>query len=106
MGIACDSTVLIWKRTIEETLSALDFLRDLKKHQVPELTEDDMDVEREIDVREQTVKDYSSFSKPTHEFCLKLLNEARNKRAEIALNDEILEDAIYLLQNNSLPHFR
>ena len=106
MGIACNSTVLIWKRTIEETLSALDFLRDLKKHQVPELTEDDMDVEREIDVREQTVKDYSSFSKPTHEFCLKLLNEARNKRAEIAFNDEILEDAIYLLQNKSLPHFR
>ena len=69
MGIACDSTVLIWKRTIEETLSALDFLSDLKKHQVPELTEveREKDVEREIDVREQTVKDCSSFSKPTHE---------------------------------------
>lgn len=35
MGVACDSKVLLWKRTIEEVLSGLEFLRDVKKYQVP-----------------------------------------------------------------------
>ena len=51
------------KKTIEEVLSALAFLRNVKKHQVPELTENDMNVKREIDFCEETVKAYSSFSK-------------------------------------------
>lgn len=65
-----------------------------------------MDIEREIDVREDTVKAYPSFSKPTYEFCLKLLNEAKNKREETVLNDTILGDSIYLLQNKNLPYLR
>lgn len=106
MGISCDSKVIIWKRNIEEVLSALLFLRDVKKYQTTELEEDDMVIEEVIDVREETVTTYPSFSKSTYEFCLKLLNEARNKRGETVITDTILDDVIYSLQNKKIPQFR
>jgi hypothetical protein len=106
IGFACDSKVLIWKKTIEEVLSALLFLRDIKKFQVPELKEDDMEIETIIDMSADTVKTYPSFMAPTYEFCLQVLKDAKNKRAETVINDTILNDAICLLQNKNLPHFR
>lgn len=106
MGISCDSKVIIWKRNIEEVLSALLFLRDVKKYQTTELEENDMVIEEVIDVREETVTTYPSFSKSTYEFCLKLLNEARNKWGETVITDTILDDVIYSLQNKKIPQFR
>ena len=87
-------------------LSALIFLNDIKKYQVPELSDDNMVIDIENDVNTDTVNLYPSFSKSTYEFCLKLLNEAKNRWAETVINDTILDDVICLLQNRNLPYFR
>ncbi len=106
MGVSFDSKVLIWKKTIEDVLSALLFLRSIKEHQVPQLKEDDMEIDIELDICKETVESYASFSLPTYEFCVRLLNEVKNKRAETTISSVTLDDAIYVLQNRNLPHFR
>ena len=106
MGIACNSKVLIWKRSQEEVFSSLLFICDIKRNQIPELEEDDMDIEVVVDITEETVSTYPSFNKPTYELCLELINDAMNKRGQTVILNTILDDVIYLLQNEKIPHFR
>ncbi|KAK3741568.1 hypothetical protein QZH41_012511 [Actinostola sp. cb2023] len=62
MGISSDSKVLIWKKSIEEILSALRLLEEVKRKQVPELGEDDMAIDVVIDFGEEIVGDNIDYS--------------------------------------------
>ena len=106
MGIGCDSKVLIWKRSQEDILLALSFIQEIRRHQVPVLGEDDMVIEVAVDVREETVSAYSKFSKATYELCMKLMNEAKERRGESVVTNTILDDVEYFLQKEKILKFR
>lgn len=106
MGISSDSKVLIWKKSIEEVLSAIRLLEEVKTKQVPVLGEDDMNIDVVIDFKEESLKTYSHYSNHNYEFCKKLLEHAILGSGDNYITDTTIDDIIYLLQTKELPHYR
>jgi hypothetical protein len=106
MGYASDSKVIIWKKSIEEIYSAVRFLQHIKKEQVPERKEEDMDIDTVICIDEDRLQSYSGYSKATYTMCKELINDAMIRREEKMCYDSTLDDVIYFLQTKRIPHYR
>lgn len=105
MGENHDSKILLWKKTSEQSLSALKMLDAIKINQVPTLENDDMEIKRDISLDEETIKGYPGIDHSAYGYCKSLLETIMNGRKEDSVNTDTIEEAIGLLHNN-LPIYK
>ena len=100
MGENHESKILLWKKTSEQSLSALNMLEAIKTNQVPPLEKDDMEITRDISLDEETIKGYPGIDPSAYGYCKSLLKNVMNERKEDSVNTDTIEEAIGLLHNN------
>ncbi len=53
-----DAKLQVWKREVEQNESACMLLQEIISKQLPKLAEDDMDLNRMVDMKEETLQQY------------------------------------------------
>ena len=101
-----DSKILLWKKPYEQDLSALNMLEVVKANQVPALEKDDMEITIDINLDEEIIKGYAGIEPSAYGYCKNLLIvNVMSRRKEDSVNNDTIEEAIVLL-NNNLPIYK
>ena len=106
LGENFNSKILMWKKTTEENLTALNMLKTIKSKQVPVLTKDDMEITTTINFEETTIKAYPNIEPTAFNYCNTLLDIVKKRRDQSTIDSDILDEAIDELQNLNLPTFK
>lgn len=106
MGENFDAKVLLWKKSVEETATALNLLNAVQCDQVPVIEEDDMDLTVSIDFEEATLRNYAAYDLNAFNFCRNLLEIIRKRMQEDAVNSDVLKEAIAELRNQRIPSYK
>ena len=96
----------VWKSQIEERKGAELLLEEIKMKQVPDRVETDMEIIIEVQVDKNTVLGYNNFTPQGHEYLLREIQVAKQKKGESTCTDEILSDVERGLANGRLPLYR
>jgi hypothetical protein len=105
MGKFFDAKVLIWKNDAEKKLSALRFLADLSCNQLAR-DDDDMNVDKEINLDVEAVQQYKYFSTDAHERCVEIMDETKRQLGESLNTDDVLFSAIQNLKGDDIPYYK
>ena len=106
MGHNFDSKILMWKKTTEENLSALNMLKTVKCKQVQEKYEDDMQIAAAINLDETTIKAYPRVDPLTFDCCNMMLENVKTRKEQSVIDSDTLDEAISQLLNTNLPNFK
>jgi hypothetical protein len=106
LGENFDAKVQMWKKTTEDTLSAINMLQTIKCQQVPVLEAEDMEITRTINVDEKMIKAYPKVDLNALAYCDTVLHNIMTKKEQTAIDSDTLEDAIDELQHTNLPTFK
>ena len=108
MGLSTDAKVILWKKSVEENLKAQNFIKEVKTIQTQQEENDMILEEVTFDLSEKTVLEYPTFSKPTHEHCLKLAKKSMHDTQlnHGCINEAVLENVMLFLQSQKLPLYK
>ena len=106
MGKQLEGKVNVWKSQIEERKGAELLLEEIKMKQVPDRLETDMEIITEVQVDKNTVLGYNNFTRQGHEYLLREIEVAKQRKGESTCTDEILSDVERGLANSRLPLYR
>ena len=100
LGDNFDAKVQMWKKTTEETLSAVNMLKTIKCQQVPELEADDMEIATTINLDEKIIKAYPKVDPSACAYCDTVLHNIMTKNKEQrAIDSDTLEEAMQMNSN-------
>ena len=105
MGKQLEGKVNVWKSQIEKRKGAELLLEEIKMKQVPDRVETDMEIITEVQV-DNTVLGYNNFTPQGHEYLLREIQVAKQRKGESTCTDEILSDVERGLANGRLPLYR
>ena len=100
-----EGKVNVWKSQIEERKGAELLLEEIKMKQVPDRVETDMEIITEVQV-DNTVLGYNNFTPQGHEYLLREIEVAKQRKGESTCTNEILSDVERGLANSRLPLYR
>ena len=106
MGKQLEGKVNVWKSQIEERKGAELLLEEIKMKQVPDSVETDMEIITEVQVDKNTVLGYNNFTPQGHEYLLREIEVAKQRKGESTCTNEILSDVESGLANSRLPLYR
>ena len=106
LGDNFDAKVQMWKKTTEETLSAINMLKTIKCQQVPVLEDDDMEIATTINLDEKIIKAYPKVDPSAFAYCDTVLHNIMTKKEQTAIDSDTLEEAIHELQHTNMPTFK
>ena len=88
MGKQLEGKVNVWKSQIEERKGAELLLEEIKMKQVPDRVETDMEIITEVQVDKNTVHGYNNFTPQGHEYLLREIELAKQRKGESTCTDE------------------
>ena len=103
MGESYNSKIQVWKNTIETNRSTVQFLQEVKENQVKDCNADDMDIDTQVDLTDNTVNAYSSYTLEVLQQATKLISTTQLSRNETGVTDQTINDAIKHLESEELP---
>ena len=108
MGKSCERKLQLWKKEIEENKAAELLLREIKEKQVTrivtERTDDDMDVEVQVDMSESAIQEYEMFDKDVFQHCRTLVSSVEKDLS--CVNGDDIEEVIGLQSQKKLPLYK
>jgi hypothetical protein len=108
MGKSCERKLLLWKKEIEENKAAELLLREIKEKQVTRIvtehTDDDMDVEVQVDMSESAIQEYEMFDKDVFQHCRTLVSSVEKDLS--CVNGDDIEQVIGLQSQKKLPLYK
>ena len=84
MGANFDSRVLAWKKEIKNNRAAIRLIKEIKKDQVTEATNDNAPEEVSIDLQQPKLQSYSSYHEETGKQAVWFLEEAKKQNLHIS----------------------
>ena len=106
MGKSYNSKIQVWKNTIETNMSTVEFLQEVKENQVKDCNADDMDIDTQIDLTDNSVNAYSSYTPEVLQQATKLISTTQFLRDETGITDQTVNDAIKHLESEELPIYK
>jgi len=106
MGKNSDYKLQIWKKTIESNKCSQLFLEEVAEKQLPERADDDMDIIVDLDLTEDTIKDYHWYDSSIYQSTIEKLDAVRKEMNELTYTDDVLRGAQTQLQNERLPFYK
>ncbi len=106
MGENYDFKAIIWKKTIEENKCAKLLVEEIKETQLPPKGDDDMDLVVEVDVSEETIRNYEWYSPENYQRAIAELNKTREIFNEPSVTSDHLDETLTRLGKERLPFFK
>jgi hypothetical protein len=114
MGKGYDSQMLKWKKTIEVNRIGLKLLKEIKDVQLPEYQEDDMEIERIVNINEAIVKQVcSKYEEPVVMHITELLTSINNTEnnqepalAQGLFQEDTFNEVISHLSRERIPCYK
>lgn len=106
MGSSCDSKLLLWKKDIEEVYSSIKLAEEIVEKQVPEIQEDDMEIDTSVRIDEEYLKSYSTYTKSAYEMFVTLVYQAMKRTNEIAATSSTIQDVLHVLKTRKIPYYK
>lgn len=94
MGVNSDYKVKIWKKTIENNKCSRLLLEEVVEKQVPKKVDDDMDITTEVDLKQDSIKDYQWYSPHVYESTIQNLEAVRQRMNEPNYTDDVLKESL------------
>ena len=89
MGKQLEGKANVWESQIEGRKGAQLLLQEIKMKQVPDRMETDMGIVTEVQVHKNTVLGYNNFTPQGHEYLLREMEVAKQRKGESTCTDEI-----------------
>lgn len=106
MGEQLEGKVKIWKKAIEENKGALLLCEEIRRKQISTGDEDYMDITVNLQIDENALKNYESFSEAGYRLFKKVMGTACENLCDSSYTEECLDEATNLLRNSPLPLYR
>ena len=106
MGEQLEGKVKVWKKAIEENKAALLLCEEIEGKQIPAPDFDDMEIAVNLDLAEETLKNYDNFTHECFRLLTKTMDTAREKLCDASYTEECLSEASKNLRNTALPLYR
>ena len=101
-----DFKALIWKKTIEENKCAKLLVEEIKETQLPPKDDDDMDLVLDVDVSEDTIRNYEWYSPANYQRAIAELNKTCEIFNKPTITNDHLDETLRRLGNERLPFFK
>ena len=82
------------ENAIETNRSTVEFLQEVKENQVKDCNSHDIDIDTKIDLANNSVNTYSSYTTEVLQHATRLISIIQVSRNEKGVTDEIVKDAI------------
>ena len=105
MGRNYDFKAIIWKKTIEENKCAKLLVEEIKETQLPPKDDDEMDLVLDVDVSEDTIRNYEWYSPANYQRAIAELNKTREIFNDPTITNDHLDETLRRLGNERLPFF-
>ena len=106
MGESYYYKIQVWKNTIETNRSTVEFLQEVKENQVKDCNTDDMDIDTQIDLTDNSVNAYSLYTPEVLQQATMLISTTQFLRNETGITDQTVNDAIKHLESEELPIYK
>lgn len=107
MNEQLEGKIKFWKKSIEDNKKTVMLCDDIVKYQIGNRETTDMEIEvTNLDVQEQTLQNYKSFSKDAYKSLMGLLDQKRNDRGDDSLTEDCLCDVIREVKTTKLPLYK
>lgn len=106
MGEQLEGKVKLWKKAIEENKAAMLLCEEIEKKQIPALDFHDMQIAVNIDLAEETLKNYDNFTDEGFTMLTNTMDTARETLCDDSYTEECLREASRRLRNAALPLYR
>jgi hypothetical protein len=106
MGKEHDAKLQVWKREVEQNESACMLLQEIISKQLPKLAEDDMDLNRMVDMKEETLQQYKFYNKDTFNYCLSVIKPIMEQWNECQTTEDVLNAALDFLRGQEIPYYK
>ena len=104
MGKDHDAKLQMWKREVQENESACKLLQEVVSKQLPQLAEDDMELNRTVDLSEESLQQYRFYNTDVLSYCLTLIKPIKDQLSECEMTEDVIKTALDVLKRtgNSL----
>ena len=109
MGEQLEAKVRVWKTCIKDNRGSLLLCNEVaRKQNIPPSGEsnDAMDYEMEVDLSENSLKQYDYFTPETYAKMQKLINDAKEKRGDALPSNTSLPEVLTNLETAILPFYK
>jgi len=106
MGEQLEGKVKLWKRAIEENKAAVLLCEEIEKKQIPAPNFHDMQIAMNVDLAEETLKNYDNFTHEGFRLLTNTMDTARETLGDASYTEECLGVASKELRNTALPLYR
>ena len=106
MGEQLEGKVKLWKKAIEENKAAVLLCEEIEKKQIPALDFHDMQIAVNVDLAEETLKNYDNFTDEGFRMLTNTMDTARETLCDDSYTEECLCEASTRLRNAALPLYR
>ena len=101
-----EGKVLLWKKAIEQNKGALLLGEELMTTQIPNRDETDMEINVEVKLEEDVLKNYGSFTTEGYGLLQKEMEKERAIQNETIYTDDCLREVLQKLKVTRLPLYR
>ena len=106
MGKEHDAKLQVWKREVEQNESALMLLQEIISKQLLQLADDDMDLNRLVDMKEETLQPYTFYNKGTFNYCLSVIKTIMQHWNEYQMTEDVLNAALDFLRGQEIFYYK
>ena len=106
MGKDHDAKLQMWKREVQENESACKLLQEVVSKQLPQLAEDDMELNRTVDLSEESLQQYRFYSKDVLGYCLTLIEPIKAQLSECEMTEDVIKTALDVLKGQEIPYYK
>ena len=106
MGRDHDAKLQMWKREVKENESACKLLQEVVSKQLPQLAEDDMELNRTVDLSEESLQQYRFYNKDVLSFCLTLIKPIKDQLNECEMTEDVIKTALDVLTGQEIPYYK
>lgn len=106
MGKDHDAKVQVWKKKVQENESACLLLQEIISKQLPQLAEDDMEVERTVDLEAEVLKQYQFYIPESLSYCCSVITPIQERYNKCQPSEEIIKEALAVLKGVGIPYYK
>ncbi|CAB4004389.1 hypothetical protein AC249_AIPGENE16794, partial [Paramuricea clavata] len=104
MGKEHDAKLQVWKREVQKNESACMLLQEVIS-KLPPLAEDDMELNRTVDMNEESLQHYKFYNKDIFSYCLSVIVPIKEQLNECQTTDDVLKAALDVLKGQEIPYY-
>ena len=101
-----DAKLQVWKREVEQNESSRMLLQEIISKQLLQLADDDIDLNRLVDMKEETLQPYTFYNKGTFNYCFSVIKTIMEHWNECEMTEDVLNAALDFLKGQESPYYK